>query len=265
VATVESKVETIDSAFASYRKETDARLDALQQELVNVKISANNRDKLLRMKSVKLSGFPVSEEERSASDPEKFLAKRIYDKILVPVLSAAKEDGALDSVPTLAKTIEVIRRINTWSPPSTSGSVPGLAPKEKAPPSSLSLPALTPSGLPYYGTRRTACRHPPLPTGPWGPKASTSARMSRPPLQSFFEILLPTSVSTGPGPSRVVFVTSALVMLIAASTRSSLSTTRSPPSSPLPPPDPNYFCGGTVPVKTPLAPYPTPAVSGDVD
>jgi uncharacterized coiled-coil protein SlyX len=134
VATVESKVETIDSAFASYRKETDARLDALQQELVNVKISANNRDQLLRMKSVKVSGFPVSEEERSASDPEKFLAKRIYDKILVPILTAAKEDGALDSVPTLTKTIEVIRRINTWSPPSTSGSVPVLAPKEKAPP-----------------------------------------------------------------------------------------------------------------------------------
>ncbi len=127
-------METIDSAFASYRKETDARLDALQQELVNVKISANNRDQLLRMKSVKVSGFPVSEEERSASDPEKFLAKRIYDKILVPILTAAKEDGALDSVPTLTKTIEVIRRINTWSPPSTSGSVPGLAPKEKAPP-----------------------------------------------------------------------------------------------------------------------------------
>ncbi len=43
VASVESKVETIDSAFASFRKETHARLDALQQELVNVKISSNNR------------------------------------------------------------------------------------------------------------------------------------------------------------------------------------------------------------------------------
>jgi hypothetical protein len=133
VASVESKVETIDSAFASYRKETDARLDALQQELVNVKISANNRDQLLRMKSVKLSGFPVSEEEKNASDPEKFLAKRIYDKILVPILTAAKEEGALDSVPSLAKTIEVVRRINTW-PPSSTPSVPGLASKEKAPP-----------------------------------------------------------------------------------------------------------------------------------
>jgi len=132
VASVESKVETIDSAFASFRKETDAKLDALQQELVNVKISANNRDQLLRMKSVKLSGFPVSEEEKNASDTEKFLAKRIYDKILVPILTAAKEDGALDSVPTLAKTIDVVRRINTWSPSSTSGSVPGLASKEKA-------------------------------------------------------------------------------------------------------------------------------------
>jgi hypothetical protein len=135
VASVEAKVDTVDTAFTTYRTETDARLDALQQELVNVKISANNRDQLLRMKSVKLSGFPISEEEKNASDSEKFLAKRVYDKILLPILSAAKEDGALDSVPTLAKTIDEIRRINTWSPPSASGSVPGLAPsKDKAPP-----------------------------------------------------------------------------------------------------------------------------------
>jgi hypothetical protein len=100
------------------------------------------------MKSVKLPGFPVSEEEKNASDLEKFLAKRIYDKILVPVLTAAKEDGALDSVPTLAKTIDVVRRINTWPPPSTSGSVPGLASKEKAPPWSSSPSAPPPSGLP---------------------------------------------------------------------------------------------------------------------
>jgi hypothetical protein len=134
VATVETKVDTIDSSFAAYRKETDARLDALQQELVNVKISANNRDQLLRMKSVKLSGLPVSEEEKNAADPEKFLAKRVYDKILLPILSAAKEDGALDTVPTLAKTIDVIRRINLWTPPSASASIPGLTSKEKTSP-----------------------------------------------------------------------------------------------------------------------------------
>jgi hypothetical protein len=122
---VETKVDTIDSSFATYRKETDARLDALQQEPVNVKISANNRDQLLRMKSVKLSGLPVSEEEKNAADPEKFL---------LPILSAAKEDGALDTVPTLAKTIDVIRRINLWTPPSASASIPGLTSKEKTSP-----------------------------------------------------------------------------------------------------------------------------------
>jgi hypothetical protein len=132
VASVEAKVDTIDTSFAMYRKETDAKLDALQQELVNVKISANNRDQILRMKSVKLSGFPISDDEKNASDAEKFLAKRVYDKILLPILTAAKEDGALDSVPTLAKTIDEIRRISAWSPPSAN--VVGLATKEKAPP-----------------------------------------------------------------------------------------------------------------------------------
>jgi uncharacterized coiled-coil protein SlyX len=134
VASVEAKVDTIDTAFATYRKETDAKLDALQQELVNVKISANNRDQILRMKSVKLSGFPICDDEKNASDAGKFLAKRVYDKILLPILTAAKEDGALDSVPTLAKTIDEIRRISAWSPPPASGNVAGLATKEKAPP-----------------------------------------------------------------------------------------------------------------------------------
>ena len=144
VASVEAKVDTIDTSFAMYRKETDAKLDALQQELVNVKISANNRDQILRMKSVKLSGFPISDDEKNASDAEKFLAKRVYDKILLPILTAAKEDGALDSVPTLAKTIDEIRRISAWSPPSAN--VVGLATKEKAPPSSSSPSATPPSG-----------------------------------------------------------------------------------------------------------------------
>ncbi|MFO0002898.1 MAG: hypothetical protein ACK559_17380, partial [bacterium] len=36
VASVDSKVDTIDAAFASYRKETDSKLSDMQDEIVNV-------------------------------------------------------------------------------------------------------------------------------------------------------------------------------------------------------------------------------------
>jgi len=123
VASVDSKVDTIDAAFASYRKETDAQLSALQGEIVSVKTAANSRDQQQRMKSIKLAGLPVTDEETKASDTEKFLGKRVYDKILAPILSAARENGELESVPTLAKTIDEIKRVQL--PPSNS-NIPGL-------------------------------------------------------------------------------------------------------------------------------------------
>ena len=126
VASVDSKVDTIDAAFASYRKETDAQLSALQGEIVSVKTAANSRDQQQRMKSIKLAGLPVTDEETKASDTEKFLGKRVYDKILAPILSAARENGELESVPTLAKTIDEIKRVQL--PPSNS-NIPGLSSK----------------------------------------------------------------------------------------------------------------------------------------
>jgi hypothetical protein len=134
VASVDSKVDTIDAAFASYRKETDNKLSAMQDEIVNVKTAANSRDQLLRMKSIKLAGLPISDEESKAADVEKFLGKRVYDKILAPILTAARENDEIETVPTLAKTIEEIRRVKNWNQSSSNTNIPGLHSKPSAPP-----------------------------------------------------------------------------------------------------------------------------------
>jgi hypothetical protein len=134
VASVDSKVDTIDAAFASYRKETDSKLSAMQDEIVNVKTAANSRDQLLRMKSIKLAGLPITDEESKAADVEKFLGKRVYDKILAPILTAARENDEIETVPTLAKTIEEIRRVKNWNQSSSNTNIPGLHSKLPAPP-----------------------------------------------------------------------------------------------------------------------------------
>jgi hypothetical protein len=132
VASVDSKVDTIDSAFATYRKETDEKMSAMQEEISSIKNTANARDQQQRMKSIKLAGLPISDDETNAQDTEKYLGKRVYDKILVPILTAARENDEIETIPTLAKTIEEIRRVKAWSPPPSN--VPGLSTKKTSTP-----------------------------------------------------------------------------------------------------------------------------------
>jgi hypothetical protein len=70
--------------------------------------------------SIRLLGFPTTDEEKMSTDGGKSLATRVYEKILKPVLAIAKAKGDLSSTPTLPNTISSIYRagkLNSPRPP----------------------------------------------------------------------------------------------------------------------------------------------------
>ena len=82
----------------------------LNHEVLLLKEKDNSRDQQSRGSAVRLFGLATGEEEDTA-DPAKALIKRVYDCIVKPVLSAAKSNKQLDSVPSLANTIADAYRV----------------------------------------------------------------------------------------------------------------------------------------------------------
>jgi hypothetical protein len=107
----------------------------LQSELISVKTTLNARDQQSRYRSIKLSGLPISEEEAGTSDADlpKLLSKKVYERILLPILAAAKDKKEIDTIPTMAKCIDEIYRTKSWSN-SKPSSTPGASFEPPAPP-----------------------------------------------------------------------------------------------------------------------------------
>ncbi len=124
VAKLETRADAAEAAISSLRDEllsVKTRMGGdiinLQSELISVKTTLNARDQQTRYRSIKLSGLPISEEEAgtSAADLPKLLSKKVYEKILSPILAAAKDKKEIDAIPTMAKCIDEIYRTKSWS------------------------------------------------------------------------------------------------------------------------------------------------------
>jgi len=142
VAKLETRADAAEAAISSLRDEllsVKTRMGGdiinLQSELISVKTTLNLRDQQTRYRSIKLSGLPISEEEAgtSAADLPKLLSKKVYEKILSPILAAAKDKKEIDAIPTMAKCIDEIYRTKSWSN-SKPSTIPGAPSEPPAPP-----------------------------------------------------------------------------------------------------------------------------------
>jgi hypothetical protein len=84
-----------------------AKLNKQVYDLQNI---VNTREQELKSLSVRVTGFPFTEEEKASTDG-KFLSKKIYDRILLPVLNQAKTKNHIERVPTVANTIQSCFRV----------------------------------------------------------------------------------------------------------------------------------------------------------
>jgi hypothetical protein len=96
------------------------QIDTQSKEILQLKDSVNFRNQQSRANSIRLLGFPVTDDEKVSTDGTKYLSIRVYDKILKPVLTSAKAKGDLSTVPTMPNTIASIYRagkLNSPKPP----------------------------------------------------------------------------------------------------------------------------------------------------
>jgi hypothetical protein len=101
------------NALETENKKLNSNINTLNREVYSLKNSMNSREQQMRGCSVRLFGLPMSEEETGATDGGKALAARIYDKILKPILVAAKSKGP---VPGCASVVEECYRAGRPGP-----------------------------------------------------------------------------------------------------------------------------------------------------
>jgi TolA-binding protein len=92
----------------------ESKVQTLEKEVKKLKESANDRDQADKGRTVRLFGYPVTEEETSSDGGKAFQAK-LYDRILKPCLNSAKTNGDMQSVPQFWTAIDKIYRVGKSS------------------------------------------------------------------------------------------------------------------------------------------------------
>jgi hypothetical protein len=128
-ATLEEKVDLLIRMMATSLQnqakvaKLEARVLSLEdtvkkmaKEITSMKDQNNAREQLLRGHSVRIIGVPISEEESSSREPNKVLLKKVFERVIKPVLSAAKTNGHTDSVPSMNNAICEIYRVRVGLP-----------------------------------------------------------------------------------------------------------------------------------------------------
>ena len=101
-------------------------MTTLSKELRYVQTIVNNREQFDRSLLVRVIGLPPSEEESNSPDPDKFIAKKVYDRILQPILAGAKASGSIKSIPSLTSVITSATRHGRYNPKGPAANSPIL-------------------------------------------------------------------------------------------------------------------------------------------
>ncbi len=99
-----TRVATLEATVADQAK----TILSLQMDVKFLKERDNSRDQLLRGNALRLFHFP-------GSDSEVNLASKVYDKLLKPILVAAKAKGEITTLPQVGSVIEEIYRAGKFA------------------------------------------------------------------------------------------------------------------------------------------------------
>ena len=78
----------------------ETEVTRLKKEAMEAKTSLNDREQYARAWSVRLTGLTVTKEEEEKLGKDRAVMKKAYDKVIKPILVAARENGQIDSVPS---------------------------------------------------------------------------------------------------------------------------------------------------------------------
>ena len=101
-----STVGTLEAKVASQ----EVTIINMQKEMKKMKEQLNDSDQQSRGQYIRLFNFPLAEDDNSA-DLGRALASRVYDRVLKPIIVAAKAKNEIATVPQCTNVIEDIYRV----------------------------------------------------------------------------------------------------------------------------------------------------------
>ena len=106
----------------------EATVTSLKKEMRTLQDTVNFREQTSRSLVIRVLGIQSSEDETNAPDPDKYLAKKVYDSLLHPILAGAKNKNFIKSIPSLSNTIVKATRLGRFNArsPSSSSSTPAV-------------------------------------------------------------------------------------------------------------------------------------------
>jgi len=109
----QAKIEKLTSTVCSLEKKVTSQettINTMQKEMRRMKEQLNDSDQLSRNQYVRLFNFPMADDD-IAADSGRALANRVYERILKPIIVAAKAKNDISTVPQCANVIEDIYRV----------------------------------------------------------------------------------------------------------------------------------------------------------
>jgi len=101
----------------------EGEVSSMSKEIKSLKEVVNHREQLARNLVIRINGLPLSEDEIHGPDAAGAAAKAAYDRILRPILTAAKTKAIIPTTPSLNNTIVKAYRFTIKSA-SMSGPPP---------------------------------------------------------------------------------------------------------------------------------------------
>jgi hypothetical protein len=89
----------------------ESKIVKLETEMKQLKDVVNHREQQSRLLSIRITNLPVSEDEINGPDPAAATAKLAYERVIRPLLTAAKTKTKISSVPTLPNVISKAFRV----------------------------------------------------------------------------------------------------------------------------------------------------------
>lgn len=119
------KIETAMTVQEAKVVKLEADVDILNHQVYELQNTVNHREQELRGLSIRITGFSYTDDEKATTDA-KFLPKKLFERLISPLLVQAKTNGIIDKVPTLVNTIQSCYRLGGRAALTGTGRPPPI-------------------------------------------------------------------------------------------------------------------------------------------